>query len=119
MSNEQNNVSEKMIEAVSIFWRFLNAYADEEDVDFKYWLEENNIQKEIIEEQLKTLSNAELEDIFYNLVNTYMDISGNDNYGDVFEILLDILKLEPEKFAELLDVEIDIDAYTNPKRFEG
>ena len=95
-----------MKEAILIFWKYLNNLSEEEDIDLDYWLEENEVDISTITDNS---SDEELEDFFYNLISTYMDATGNDNYGDVFELLCEITELEPQRIADILDAEIDVD----------
>lgn len=83
---------------------FINDNWDEDIID--WYIESYGIDKsKMNKEGLAALSEEETTALFYSLVNLYMDVSKDESYDSVFELLKEITTLEEETLVELLELD--------------
>lgn len=93
-----------MKNAIISFWGFINDNWDEDIID--WFIENYDIDKSKMNEAgLAALSEEETTALFYSLVNLYMDVSKDESYDSVFELLKEITTLEEETLVELLELD--------------
>ena len=88
------------------FWNFvLDNWAEEEIDEMCYWNDYGEIFSsiEINAETLEELSEESVKDLFCTLIDIFMDVSGTDNYEEVYEILNEETELTPKEIKELLE----------------
>lgn len=88
------------------FWKYINENYDEEIVEEYVECNEIDVSK-MNKKGLSPLKEDEMRTLFYALTNLYMDVSGDDSYSDVFDLLQIITDLDDRKIAELLDFDED------------
>lgn len=83
------------------FWNYMKSqYGDElEDYMEDYDLSEGTFSAG----NLSKLDADEKLDLWGSLVELIMDISGMDNYGDVYELLKSLTTLREEEIEEILE----------------
>ena len=74
------------------FWNFIKEEFDENLIEeFSDGSLDTNV---LSTDQLKKLSPAEIDQLFSQVVELYMDVSGTDSLGDVYECLQSFIKDE-------------------------
>lgn len=75
------------------FWNFVNKTFDSEEIE--WYIEQNELDSDMFSvEHLSSLAPEEIDDIFSDVINLYMDVSGVDSIHDVFELLKSYIKDE-------------------------
>lgn len=83
------------------FWKWLKDNFDLEVLE-EYMEGYDFSVEDLNDNSLSEKEDDEIESIFGDLISLFMDVSGNDNYGDVYQILKDEIKLDDSKIDELL-----------------
>ncbi len=83
------------------FWSFITNNCDEETVE--ELLENYEFDADTFsEKKLSVLSDEEIDSLFGDLIGLYMDASGTDNLGDVYEVLVTEVNMSEERASKLL-----------------
>ena len=83
------------------FWQYVSENYDGDCIDDA--LENNGISAELLrKDHLAKLNADELNSLFGDIINVFMDVSGTDNYGDVFEILTTEIEMNEAQASEIL-----------------
>ena len=83
------------------FWKWLNENFDIEELE--EYLEPYDFDVDVlVEANLSSMSHEQIDSLFGNLIGVYMDVSGTDNLGDVYELLKDTIHLDDDRINVLL-----------------
>ena len=83
------------------FWKCLNENFDIEELE--EYLEPYDFDVDVlVEANLSSMSHEQIDSLFGNLIGVYMDVSGTDNLGDVYELLKDTIHLDDDRINVLL-----------------
>ena len=74
-------------------WDIIEEMAEDADTDLSQFSKKN----------LTGLSADEIDDVFKELIALYMDVSGTDSEGDVYELLGEYIK-DDERIKRILEI---------------
>lgn len=84
------------------FWKYINENYDEDYIEEA--LENNEIDINALQEvAIAKLNKDELDSLFGDIINVFMDVSGIDNYGDVYNVLKDDIGMSEDRITKLLE----------------
>ena len=93
-----------MKKAVIDFWNYIIENLEIEVVEEYAESYEIDVSK-ITTEHLSTISEKETEELLGCLAELYMDVSGNDNYGEIFDLIFEITEIDERKLARILELD--------------
>ena len=91
-----------MKEALQIFWKFLTENFEMDAIIQSAETYEINTSL-INDDFIFSLTEEKAKELLGYLTEVYMDVSGNDNYGEVYEILQEITSLDENEIEAVLD----------------
>ena len=81
------------MEELLAFWEMLKKEFDIDLIE-EYAEDAGTDLKKFSSRNLSNLSTEEIDEVFWELISLYMDVSGTDSLGDVYEILHEYVKDE-------------------------
>ena len=83
------------------FWSYINENFDEDSIEEA--VENNEVNVDVFQEHsISNLSEEILDSLFGDIINVFMDVAGTDNYGDVYDVLKNIIGMDESRIDELL-----------------
>ena len=83
------------------FWSYINENFDEDSIEEA--VENNEVNVDVFQEHsISNLSEEILDNLFGDIINVFMDVAGTDNYGDVYDVLKNIIGMDESRIDELL-----------------
>ena len=75
------------------FWKMLKKEFDKDQIE-EYAEDAGTDLKKFSSKYLAKLSAEEVDEVFWELIALYMDVSGTDSLGDIYELLHEFVKDE-------------------------